>query len=50
MRPATNNRKIVAFDEMDIFFNDGVGNVMNDILIPNNVTVLMLLENLRMHS
>ena len=25
MRPATNNRKIVAFDEMDIFFKDGVG-------------------------
>ena len=26
-------------------FNDGVGNVMNNILIPNNTTVLMLLEN-----
>ena len=25
MRPATNSRKIVAFDEMDIFFKDGVG-------------------------
>ena len=25
MRPATNSRKIVAFEEMDIFFKDGVG-------------------------
>ena len=25
MRPTINNRKIVAFDEMDIFFKDGVG-------------------------
>ena len=25
MRPTTNSKKIVAFDEMDIFFKDGVG-------------------------
>ena len=25
MSPTTNNRKIVAFDEMDILFKDGVG-------------------------
>ena len=33
-----------GFDMFYDLFNDGVGNVINDILIPNNVTVLMLLE------